>query len=407
MTILYLHQYFKTPKDSGGTRSYEMARRFVKEGHRVIMVTSDTNTEENGDWYRSDIEGIEVHWLPVPYNNKMSYSDRIKAFLKFALKAGKKAASFDTDIIFATSTPLTIAIPAIFAKKRLMIPIVFEVRDLWPELPIAMGAIKNPVIKFAAKKLERYAYKHSKHIVALSPGMKEGVVKTGYPVDKVSVIPNSCDIDLFTAKDEAGQSFRIRYDWLQDRPLVVYTGTLGHINGVGYLAEVAKEMKEINSAVRFVVVGDGVEDQKIKELAIENGVYEENFFMLGKIPKVEMPAVLNAADIATSLFIDLKPMWANSANKFFDALASGTPVAINYGGWQKEELNQSGAGIILIPTDYKKAAQGLDELLLDKNRLIEMGKNAKNLALNKFDRDHLAKELLDVLNKAVNVKAIV
>lgn len=402
MKILYLHQYFKTPKDSGGTRSYEMARRFVKEGHRVVMITSDTDTEENGDWYQSDIEGIEVHWLPVPYNNKMSYSERIKAFFKFALKAGKKATSFDTDVIFATSTPLTIAIPAILAKKKLKIPMVFEVRDLWPELPIAMGAIKNPIIKFAAKRLERYAYKHSKHVVALSPGMKEGIVKTGYSEDRVTTIPNSSDIDLFTVKDEVGESFKNKYDWLKDRPLVVYTGTLGHINGVGYLTEIAKEMQSINPEVRFVVVGDGVEYQKIKGLAIERDVYEQNFFMLGKIPKMEMPAVLNAADVATSLFIDLKPMWVNSANKFFDALASGTPVAINYGGWQKKELNRSGAGIILSPTDYKKAAQELNMLLSDGNRLNNMGENAKKLAKEKFDRDLLAKELLDVLNKAAN-----
>lgn len=402
MTILYLHQYFKTPKESGGTRSYEMARRFVEEGHRVTMITSDMDAKEYGDWYQSDIEGIEVHRLPVPYNNKMSYSERIKAFFIFALKAGKKATSFDSDVIFASSTPLTIAIPAIRAKKKLKIPMVFEVRDLWPELPIAMGAIKNPVIKFAAKKLERYAYKHSKHVVVLSPGMKDGVVKTGYSVDRVTTIPNSSDIGLFTVKDESGKSFRGKYDWLQDRPLVVYTGTLGHINGVGYLVEVAKEMKNINPEVRFVVIGDGVEYQKIKELAIQYEVYEENFFMLGKIPKVEMPAVINAADVATSLFIDIKPMWANSANKFFDALAAGTPVAINYGGWQKEELNRSGAGIVMSPTDYIKATKDLNELLSDKNRCEKIGKNAKQLAMDKFDRDKLAQELLDVIKKAAN-----
>ncbi|KPP97284.1 MAG: Glycosyltransferase [Bacteroidetes bacterium HLUCCA01] len=402
MTIVYLHQYFKTPKDSGGTRSYEMARRFVKAGHRVIMITSNADAEAKGDWYQSELEGIEVHWLPVPYNNKMSYPDRIKAFFRFALKAGNKASSFDADLIFATSTPLTIAIPAIFAKKKLKIPMVFEVRDLWPELPIAIGALKNPVIKYVAKKLERYAYKHSKHIVTLSPGIRDGVIETGYPEKKLSVIPNSCDIDLFTVDNEVGHSFRIKYKWLQDRPLVAYTGTLGHINGVGYLAEVAKEMQNINPEVCFVVVGDGVEYQKIKELAIEYGVYNKNFFMLGKIPKIDIPAVLNAANVATSLFIDLKPMWANSANKFFDALASSTPVAINYSGWQKEELIASGAGIAMSPTNYKKAAQDLNNLLTDKNRLMDMGKHAKKLALSKFDRNKLAKMLLEILETQVN-----
>lgn len=403
MIILYLHQYFKTPKDSGGTRSFEMARRFVQAGHHIIMITSDTDANEDGDWYSSVVEGIEVHWLPIPYNNKMSYSERIKAFLKFAMKAGEKASSFDADIIFATSTPLTIALPAVQTKKKLNVPMVFEVRDLWPELPIAMGAIKNPILQYAAKKLEKFAYKHSNYIVALSPGMKEGVVKTGYPSEKVSVIPNSCDIEMFTVKNELSIAFRDRYDWLKNRPLIVYTGTLGHINGVGYLAEIAKEMKKINPEVRFVVVGEGVEFDKVKELAIQNGVFEENFYMLGKIPKNEVPSVLNAADIATSLFIDLEPMWANSANKFFDALASGTPIAINYGGWQKDELNNSGAGIVLSATNISESAVQLNSLLSDIERIKIMRKKAKDLALAKFDRDKLAKKLLNVIESVANV----
>lgn len=402
MTILYLHQYFKTPKDSGGTRSYEMARRFVKAGHRVIMITSDTDANEGEDWYQEEIEGIEVHWLPIPYNNKMSYTDRIKAFFKFALKAGKKAASFNADVIFATSTPLTIAIPAIKAKKKLKIPMVFEVRDLWPELPIAMGALKNPVLRRAAKWLESYAYKNSEHIVALSPGMKEGVIENGYPSDKVSVIPNSCDINMFSISDDLGSEFRQQNDWLGNRPLIVYAGTLGHINGVGYLVNVAEKMKAINSNVRFVIVGDGVEYDKVKSLAIDKGVFENNLYMLGNIPKKDMPNVLNAADLATSLFIDLEPMWVNSANKFFDALASGTPIAINYKGWQVDVLNQSGAGIVLHPKDFEQAAKDLLLLLNDRRKLKEMGENAKKLAIEKFNRDKLAKELLDVLEKAVD-----
>lgn len=402
MTIIYLHQYFKTTKDSGGTRSYEMARRFVEAGHRVIMITSDTDVEGYGDWYSSNVEGIEVHWLPNPYNNKMSYLARIKAFFIFSLKAGEKACTFKADVVFATSTPLTIAIPAVKVKNKLKIPLVFEVRDLWPELPIAIGAINNRLLKFAARKLEKYAYKNSSHIIALSSGMKEGVVKTGYSKEKVTVVPNSCDIDLFTVMDDSPFEFRKSLSWLQNRPLIVYTGTLGHINGVGYLVEVAVEMKKINPEVRFVVIGDGVEFEKIKELSIQYGIYEDNFFMLGNIPKNEIPIVLNAANIATSLFIDLKPMWANSANKFFDALASGTPIAINYEGWQKDVLEKSGAGIVLSPTNYKESALQLNSLVSDDKRIREMGINAKELAISKFNRDELSRELLDIIIKVVH-----
>jgi glycosyltransferase involved in cell wall biosynthesis len=371
------------------------------------MITSDIAGTSKGKWKHTVEEGIEVYWLPVRYDNKMSYFERIKAFLKFAIMAGPKAATFKADIIFATSTPLTIIIPALWAKWSLKVPIVFEVRDLWPELPIAMKAIRNPVLKLGAKWLEKLAYKNSEHIVALSPGMKKGILKAGIADEKVTVIPNSSDVSLFTVKESAGISFRSQYDWLNNRPLVVYTGTLGHINGVGYLVELANEMAEIDPEVCFLIVGDGAEYQKVYKLAISRGVLNKNLFMLGSFPKTEVVKVLNAADIATSLFIDLEPMWANSANKFFDALASGTPVAINYGGWQKDMLESTGAGIYLDVNDYKKAAKDLFNFMNSKSHLSKAQAASRKLAVDRFNRDRLALDLLNILVKHTKNEEVV
>lgn len=172
MKVIYLHQYFKTPDMSGGTRSYEMAKRMVKAGHEVHMVTSWTEKTNHTDWFSEEIEGIHVHWYPNQYSNSMSFKERTKVFMRFAYAATTKAASFkDANIIFATSTPLTIAIPAVSASKLLKIPMVFEVRDLWPEIPIAIGALNNPLLKFLAKRLEKLAYTNSSAVVALSPGV--------------------------------------------------------------------------------------------------------------------------------------------------------------------------------------------------------------------------------------------
>ena len=398
MKIIYLHQYFKTPDMSGGTRSYEMARRLVTAGHEVHMITSWTEDTDHTDWFEEDVEGIKTYWYPTSYNNAMSFSDRVKAFLKFAKAASLKASSFkDADIVFATSTPLTIAIPAISASKFLKVPMVFEVRDLWPEIPIAIGALNNPLLKFLAKRLEKLAYTNSSAVVALSPGMKKGVIKTGYPSDKVAVIPNSSDNREFKYDSHAADSFRASRAWLDNSPLLVYTGTFGKINGVGYMVELAKELKKLNSSIKILLVGDGAEKDRVIAKAKSIGVLEDNLFYESQIPKKDIPALLSAATIASALFIDLPEMRPNSANKFFDALASGTPIFLNYGGWMHELVNKHGCGITAWQMNIKEAAKQLDEKLQDSDWLNKASISARQLAEQEFDRDKLAQQLMTVL----------
>ena len=398
MKIIYLHQYFNTPSMSGGTRSYEMAIRMVKKGHEVHMITSErTPTRKIGIWREEIIDGINIYWLSVPYDNKMSFSQRIIAFFIYAFKAGRKAIHIGGNIVFATSTPLTIAIPAIKTKKKLKIPMVFEVRDLWPELPIAIGAIKSPLLKYIAKQLELWAYKHSNEIIALSPGMGEGVVKTGFPIHKIHIIPNSSDISLFQVQNEIGLQFRKKYEWLNDEDkLIIYTGTLGEINGVDYLVDIANEFIEINKKVKFLIAGVGIQEKVVRDKAIKYNCLRNNLFMINQLPKSEMPGLFNMSTISTSLFIPLKEMEANSANKFFDTLAAGKPIIINYGGWQKDLIEQYNIGLVL-DRDPKVAAKALNDLLLNNELLRIMGKNALELAKSKFSRDELAEKLINVL----------
>jgi glycosyltransferase involved in cell wall biosynthesis len=402
LKILYLHQYFKTPQMSGGTRSYEMARRLVLAGHQVTMITADTsNHHGSGGWRVSQEAGIEVHWLPVPYSNQMSYPERIRAFVRFAFKSALRAASIPADVVFATSTPLTIAIPGIAARLWLRVPMVFEVRDLWPELPIAVGALSNPFSKGMARVLEWLAYHSSMHVVALSPGMAEGVMKRGMPASKVTVIPNSSDVELFDVAPDRGNAIRARLGLNREQPLILYAGTLGLINGVGYLVELASVMRTMAPEVRFLIVGKGAELYKVTRLAQDMDVLNRNLWIWNAVPKQEMPDLLAAATVATSVFVPLRPMWNNSANKFFDALAAGKPVAINYGGWQADLLNETGSGIVLPPKDLNQAAKLLTDFALDEERLKNASAAARELAYTRFARDKLAAEMESVLQRAV------
>ncbi|WP_093882353.1 glycosyltransferase family 4 protein [Syntrophus gentianae] len=406
MRIIYLHQYFTTPEKAGGTRSYEMARRLVAAGHEVHMVTTWREPIKKADWFDTVEAGIQVHWLPVPYSNYMNYNDRIRSFIRFAWSSAKKAASLPGDVVFATSTPLTIALPAVYAAHRKRIPMVFEVRDLWPEIPIVMKAIKGRIPIRLAYRLERFAYDHSAAVVALSPGMRDGVARRGYREKDIHIIPNSCDLDLFQVPKDAGENFRSKYEWLGDRPLVVYTGAFGRINGVSYFANLAAEIQDLAPEVRFLSVGDGYEYSLVESLAKKLGILNKNFVMMQAIPKNEIPALLSAATMATSFVINLPEMWSNSANKFFDALAAGRPIAINYGGWQADLIEKADSGIVLPPDDIPQAAKRLVNALNDKKWLDNARAASANLAKTQFDRNRLAKQLESVLAEVFKRKRI-
>ncbi len=398
MKVIYLHQYFKTPGMSGGTRSYEMARRLVAAGHEVHMVTSWTDDTKHSGWFEDNIEGIHVYWYPASYSNKMSFSKRIKAFIKFAKEASFKASSFkDADIIFATSTPLTIAIPAIVASKFLQIPMVFEVRDLWPEVPIALGALKRPYEKFLARKLEEFAYKNSSHIVALSPGMKEGIKSTGYPENQISIIPNSSDNELFEVKESEYLNFLNRNSWLPSGKILIYTGTLGIVNGLKKAVDIAIELKRRESDISIILIGDGIEYDDVNDYALKSDVLNKNFFMRKSVPKTDIPFFLKYATIASSFVIDIPELRANSANKFFDALAASRPILINYGGWQKDIIEDNGCGVIAWEKTNKEIVDELEAFLNDEQKYINACNNAKSLALNEFSRDNLAKKLENII----------
>ncbi len=385
---------------AGGTRSFEMARRLVAAGHEVNLVTSRREIDAMAiDWEESEETGIKVHWYPVPYSNHMSFVERVAAFLRFAYAAGRKAASFDADVVFATSTPLTIVLPGLFAAWRRRVPLVFEVRDMWPAVPIAMGYLNNPVLRLLAKGLESIAYRRSDHIVALAPGMRHDIIANGIAPEKVTVIPNGCDNDIFGVDlSVEAASVRAANIWLQKRKLVLFAGTLGRANGVGFLVHVAAEMRAIDSEVRFVVIGDGAERNELADMARKTGVLDTSFFMLGAMPKTKLAAWIATCDFTVGLFSGPRALWKDAVqNKFFDSLAAGKPVACNFAGFQSQLAVERGVGLILPPDSPQAAARQLYEKLNDAVWNAAASNSARLLAQDDFSRDRLAKELENVL----------
>jgi glycosyltransferase involved in cell wall biosynthesis len=259
MKVVYLHQYFTTASSAGGTRSYEFARRLVRDGHEVDIVTSDrTGLSSPKTWTVAEVEGFRVHSIGQPYSNSMGPRRRIAAFLGFALQASRKARSLEGDVVFATSTPLTIVLPGLAAVFGRRTPFVMEVRDLWPSVPIALGYLQNPLIRALARGLERFAYKRARKIVALSEGMASGVRAAGGAANKIAVIPNMSDTARFRSGGDGAFDFSLRYPELADRPFIIYTGTFGRVNGVDYMVKLAKHYASIDSNLALYAWGRGL-----------------------------------------------------------------------------------------------------------------------------------------------------
>jgi glycosyltransferase involved in cell wall biosynthesis len=376
MQILYLHQFFITRAGVGGTRSYEFARRFVARGHRVRMVTA-----ADGD---SSVDGIDVVGVAGAYSDYMSATassdrDRMLAFGRFA--AGASAAAVRgprPDVIYATSPPLTIAIPALAAAARWRAPLVFEVRDLWPEAPIQMGALGNPRLQRQARSLEREAYKRARRVIALSPGIRDGIVGSGVPPGKVVLVPNASDLDLFEPADPPAQF------------LVSYFGTMGEANDLTLAIEAARKLPDMP----FVLMGDGKRRAELEREAPPNVSFPGP--AAGKQQVAELAARSSAC---LTFFKDVPVLATNSPNKLFDTFAAGRPAIVNMDGWMRELVEDNDAGFYV--RDAGDLAQKLAWLRAHPEEVARMGRNGRALAEREFDRDLLAGRVLDVLQEVV------
>ncbi len=405
MRILYIHQFFAT-RDSelGLIRSYEFSRRMIAAGHEVTMVTSSSRLPEEYQtrtFVRGEIDGIDVASARVRYSNYMGYGRRIWSFAQFVFGATWLALrSPKPDVVFSTSTPLTVGVPGWITAALRGVPFVFEVRDLWPEAAIQMGALKRGgmLARFAGW-LERFLYRRATAIIALSPGMAEGVIAHGIPEERVHTIPNSCDLDLFSSgPKDADLLDRFGAEGLF---VVGYAGAIGPSNGLEHIVpQAARVLAERGrDDIVFLVAGDGKSLPALSELQAQWSL--GNMRLVGSMPKREIPRFLRTADVLMTLFADVPILATNSPNKFFDGIATGKPMLVNSPGWTRELVETEDAGIYFGATDAEAMADAIERLADDPAAVARMGENARALAEREFDRDDLAARLIGVLEEAV------
>ena len=401
MHILYFHQYFNTPSAAGGIRSYEMARKLIEHGHRVTMVCARGDRGElplsgsPGDAVRTGmVDGIRVIQFNLQYSNYMSLPRRAWVFLQYAFNSVKVALGMDYDLVFATSTPLTAGIPGIFARWLRDKPFVFEVRDLWPELPRAMGVVKNPAVLAGMSLLEWASYRSATACIALAPGIKEGIARRSPVGRQIAMIPNGCDLDLFQPGrredlDLAGVG--------PDDCVAVFTGAHGIANGLDGVLDAARVLLERGRRdIVLAFIGDGKLKPHLVNRARAEGLDNCRFF--DPMPKNRLARVVSCCDVGLMILDDVPAFYyGTSPNKFFDYISSGLPVVNNYPGWLADMIRAHRCGLAVAPRDPEAFADALCKLADDPALRRQCGKNARRLAEQAFSRERLSTEFAEFL----------
>lgn len=396
MKVLYIHQYFVTPEEPGATRSYWISKELVSRGHHVTVITGNSESKhEPGRFIR---DGIDVVYVKNLYNNSQTKLQKVWSFIKFIFQSILYASKEkDVDLVYATSTPLTIGAVALTLRALKGWRYVFEVRDLWPEFPIQVGAVRNPILIWLLRKFEKRIYKKAEHVVALSPGMQDGVIKAGTPVEKTSMIPNMSKPDIFYPHD-VNMDVVKQFDIDLTKFNVIHIGMLAVANGLDYVINAAIELKKRgDESIQFLFMGEGAMLPMLEKIARDNDLHNVRF--LGNYKVGVVAEVTNCCAASITSFMNLPILATNSPNKLFDSLSAGKPIIVNSAGWTKDMVEKGNCGFYVDPEKPGMLADKLLEVKDNKLLLEEWGKNARRLSVEVYDKAKLSAQVVRVLEE--------
>lgn len=383
MNVVILHQHFKAPDRGGAIRSYYLARALVFAGCRVTVLTG-----HNGPYQNESLGGIDVHWLPVAYDNRFGFAARAWSFLRYIFQVRRHSHLVrNADLCYAISVPLTTGIAAMRILKRYGIPYVFEVGDLWPDAPIQLGFIRNPPLRRVLHVLEKKIYIKASAIVALSPPIR-AAIESRIPGKKIHLIPNMADTRYYFPTDRDPAVAR-EYG-VSDGMVVSYFGALGYANGLDYVLRCAASCKAHSLPVSFIICGEGAESDALLRMAREASLDNVKF-----IPFQNRAGIRKLMAITDAIFVSYRPapiLETGSPNKYFDGLAAGKLIVVNFGGWIRNEAEAERCGIYVDPHDPDSFAAGIAPFLADVTLLRRYQENARGLAERKYARERLSNQ---------------
>ncbi len=389
MKIIYLYQYFGTPKGSWSTRVYEMCKIWIELGADVTVITSPYDKSDivaNKLISTMKIDGINLIVINAGDSNRFGIFKRAYRAILFAIVSSYYAVKLKGDILIASSGPITIGIPGllgkIFSKKKL----VFEVRDLWPGGAVEMGLIKFGFLKKLFFTFERLCYTQSKLVVPCSLGM-EYDIKQRFPNIKTLVIPNACDNKLF---QEVNNDFEFP-NWIDSKSkILLYTGSLGLMDACDEIIEGFNLLNE-KTNVHLIFIGDGTERIYLENLVSKYGL-SDNIHFLGLIPKTDVIQWYKKAIVSFVVFKNYKILSTSSPNKMFDSFAAGVPIIQNTKGWISVLVEENSIGFNVNTNDPISMSKAIITATENPVLIKEMNMRILNLAHGLFDRNYLARK---------------
>ncbi|WP_338667730.1 glycosyltransferase family 4 protein [Pseudodesulfovibrio methanolicus] len=401
LNIIYIHQHFSTRGGCAGTRSYEFGRLLVGKFHHRVNMLCGRNRKSNFAQPseravdRIDVDGIDVHVCNVSYAQQAGFCGRVKAFLAFALQAAREGVKLKgADLVFATSTPITVAVPGLLISWLKRIPLVFEVRDIWPESAVATGVLKNPLLIRFLTWFERFVYRKATRIVTVSERMKARMVEcANIPPNKITVVPLGADPDLFGQGSRV--NFRKRYKLEKDF-VAIFTGAHGLANGLDLVVDAAAYLPP---GVKIVLIGDGGKKAELKEKAHSMGL--DNILFLDPLPKDELAEVLAEVDCGLMILQPLDIFSTVLPNKFFDYLASGLPIVVNFPGGVADIVEGKQVGIFTRNSTPQSLAEAITRFAEDREFCQRCGSNGRELS-KEYSREKLIVDFERCLADAVS-----
>lgn len=405
MRILFFSHYFPPEGNAPASRTYENCRRWVAEGHDVTVITCAPNCPEgvvyegyrNKLIHRETVEGIDVRrvWTYIAANE--GTVRRIANYVSYMVSAVAHSCLVRRpDVVVATSPQFFCGWAGVLFKRLRRTPFVLEIRDIWPESIVAVGAMNNRRLVSILERLEARMYKSADHIVTVGEGYKRRLVAKGVPEARLDVIMNGVSRDLFTPR-EPDEDLKRRLG-LAGKFVCSYTGTIGMACGLEVVLEAAELLKSRNfHDMAFLLVGDGASRRTLEARARERGL--DNVVFTGRQPKEMMPDLLAISDVCfvhlrkTELFTTVMP------SKIFEAAGMAKPIVNGVQGFAAEFIDTSGAGINIEPENAERLVDALMVLRGDPERRRRLGRAGRDYVLTHFDRDHLAAEYLRILER--------